>query len=572
MNFRMHWILLLLGLAGCTQIPKVGSSQVDELAGQTQQGQPKLPGQELTSELLFDFLLAETALQRDNLDVAAERYSKLARNTRDPRLAERATDVALRARRPIEAEEAVTLWVELEPDSINARQAAAALFVSIGKLDKARPHLEKLLSSEKGSTDKAFMHLSKLLSRHSDKKAALKLMQQLTTPYPELPEAHFAVSQAAWNANQLELALKEMKRALVLRPDWEIAAIHQGRILQKIANAEAMAFYEHYLEKYPKANDMRIAYVRMLMSEKNFVSARDQFQKLMTENPFNADIALAVGLLSLELNDFDGAEENFKKALDLGYEDSNNIHFNLGRIYEVTQRTDAALESYRQVNGGERYFPAQIRYAVLLLKKEGIDRARQHLHQLTPENELQRTQLILAEAQLLREVNAHHEVFNLLDRNLEKIPDQPDLLYDRALAADKIGKFDIAEKDLRKLIELRPDNAHVYNALGYSLAERGLRLPEALALIKKAVELSPDDPYIMDSLGWVYYRMGNLKEGLNYLNLAFSSRPDPEIAAHLGEVLWVKGAREDAERIWRSALETNPDNEMLLDTMKRLMQ
>ncbi|MDV6343939.1 tetratricopeptide repeat protein [Nitrosomonas sp. Is37] len=568
----MHWILFLVGLVGCTQTPKVGNLRADELAGHNQQGQLKSLGQELTGELLFDFLLAETALQRDNLDVAVERYAKLARETRDPRIAERAADVALRARRPDEAEEAITLWVDIEPDSINARQAAAALFVSIGKLDRARPHLEKLLSSEKGSVDKAFMHLSRLLSRHSDKKAALKLLQQLATPYPDLPEAHFAISQAAWNANQLDLALKEMKKALALRPDWEVAAIHQGRILQKIANAEAMTFYENYLAKYPKANDMRIAYVRMLMSEKNFVSARDQFQKLMRENPFNADIALAVGLLSLELNDFDGAEENFKKALDLGYEDPNNIYFNLARIYEVTQRFDAALETYQKISGGERYLPAQIRYAVLLFRKEGIDRARQHLQRLTPENEQQRIQLILAEAQLLREVNADQEVFKLLDKNLEKIPDQPDLLYDRALAADKIGKFDIVEKDLRRLIELKPDNAHAYNALGYSLAERGLRLPEALALIKKAVELAPEDPYIMDSLGWVYYRMGNLSEGLNYLNLAFTTRPDPEIAAHLGEVLWAKGAKEDAEKVWRSALEANPGNEMLLDTMKRLMQ
>ncbi|SFL60405.1 tetratricopeptide repeat protein [Nitrosomonas communis] len=572
MNFSMHWILFLLGLAGCTQIPKVENLQAEELASQNQQGQLKLPHQELTSELLFDFLLAETALQRDNLEVAVERYSKLARQTRDPRIAERATEVALRARQSDEAEKAVALWIELEPDSINARQAAAALFMSTGKLDKARPHLVKLLSSDKGTVDKAFMHLSRLLSRHDDNKAALKLLQQLAIPYSDLPEAHFAISQAAWNANQLDLALKEMKKALELRPDWEIAAIHQGRILQKIANAEAMSFYENYLAKYPKANDMRIAYVRMLMADKNFISARDQFQKLMTENPFNADIALAVGLLSLELNDFDSAEANFKKALELGYEDSNNIYFNLARIYEVTQRPDAALKAYQQVSGGERYLPAQIRIAVLLLKKKGIDHARQHLHQLTPENEQQRAQLVLAEAQLLREVNAHYEVFKLLDKNLEKFPDQPDLLYDRALAADKIGKFDIVEKDLRKLIELRPDNAHAYNALGYSLAERGLRLPEALALIKKAVELSPEDPYIMDSLGWVYYRMGNFSEGLNYLNLAFATRPDPEIAAHLGEVLWVKGAKEDAEKVWRSALEAHPGNETLLDTMKRLMQ
>lgn len=571
MKSRAFLLLLLIGLAGCNQLPKVGSVNNEKLAKENQ-SQIDLPRQELTSEVLFDYLLAETALQREDIDVAIQSYSRLAKNTRDPRIAERATDIALRARRPDAAQEAVAYWVNLEPNSMNARQAAAALFVSIGKLDKAKPHLEKLLSSEKSSVDKAFMHLNKLLSRHPQKAETYKLVQSLAAKYPNLPEAHFAVSQAAWSNNQLDIALKEMKRTLELRPDWEIAAIHQGRILQQIVNVEAMSFYENYLGKYPKANDMRIAYVRMLMAEKNFPLAREHFQKMMAENPVNPDIAVAVGLLSLELNDFEGAEENFKKALELGYEDHNNIYFNLARIYEVTQRPDDAIETYQRISSGERFFPAQIRYAALIAKKEGINRARQHLHQIPTETDQQRIQLILAEAQLLREAGKHREAFGLLDKKLDSHPDQPELLYDRALAADKIDRFDIVEKDLRRLIELKPDNAHAYNALGYSLAERGIRLAEALALIQKAVELSPEDPYIMDSLGWVYFRMGKIQEGLNYLNLAFSSRPDPEIAAHLGEVLWVQGERENAEKIWRSALEIDPDNETLLDTMKRLMQ
>ena len=159
-----------------------------------------------------------------------------------------------------------------------------------------------------------------------------------------------------------------------------------------------------------------------------------------------------------------------------------------------------------------------------------------------------------------------------MNDGLKKLPDYPELLYDRALAADKLGKFTVLEQDLRKLIQLKPDNAHAYNALGYSLAERGNQLPEALKLIRKAVELSPEDPYIMDSLGWVYYRMGNFTEGLNYLNLAFAARPDPEIAAHLGEVLWMQGAKEDAKNIWRFALEKDPDNEVLIETLQRFIK
>jgi tetratricopeptide (TPR) repeat protein len=187
-------------------------------------------------------------------------------------------------------------------------------------------------------------------------------------------------------------------------------------------------------------------------------------------------------------------------------------------------------------------------------------------------NNQQRTQLIIAEAQLLRETGSYQKAFQVLSSGLEKLPDNVDLLYDRALAAEKIGKFDIMEKDLRKLIQLKPDHAHAYNALGYGLAEHSKRLPEALELIEKAIALSPHDPYILDSLGWVHYRMGNLNQGLSYLRQAFGMNPDPEIAAHLGEVLWMQGTTEDAKEVWQSALKNNPDNEVLIGTMKKFMK
>lgn len=574
MNIELIRVFLLLSsIVGCTQLPQSGKEVVRNTENPSVKAlESTSSNPELTAEIFFDFLLGEIALQRDYLDVAAESLTRLARTTRDPRIAERATDIALRARRFEEAKEVITLWIALEPESIHARQAAVVLFVGSGQLDNARPHLEKLLAFEPESADKAFMQLNKLLSRHHDKNETLKLVRQLASRYSKLPEAHFAVSQAAWAANHLELASDAMKQALRLRPDWEIAAIHQGRILQKIANAEAFSFYDQYLRKFPGANDMRIAYIRMLMEEKDFNQSREQFRKLELENPTNPDVALAIGLLSAELDDFESAERYFKQALRLGFEDTNTIHFNLGRVNEVSERYTDAMDAYRRVTGGERYIPAQVRYAFLLAKQDGLVLARQHLQAVRALDEEQSTQLVLSETQLLREHHAYQEAFELLNIHLKKNPDQTELLYDRALIADKIGKVDILERDLRRLIELKPDSAHAYNALGYSLAERGQRLPEALALIQKAIELSPDDPYIMDSLGWVYYRMGNLKKGLNYLNLAFAARPDPEIAAHLGELLWVSGEREDAEKIWRSALEEYPDNELLMDTMKRFMR
>jgi len=415
------------------------------------------------------------------------------------------------------------------------------------------------------------MQINKLLTLHPDKQEELTLILQLARSYDKQPAAHFAVSQAAWAADQPKLASDAMQKALKLRPEWEMAAIHQGRILQKLDNPAAINFYKRYLDQYSKANDLRIAYIRALMENKKFSLAREQFHRLESENASNPDIALAIGLLSAELDDYGNAERYFKKALELGFEDTNSVNFNLGRIYETSQRNREAMDSYRRVTGGERYIPAQIRYAFLLAGQDGLTPARQHLQTVRYLDEEQRIQLILSEAQLLREQGANPEAYDLLSTQLDETPQQPEILYDRALIAEKLGKLDILEQDLRKLIELKPDSAHAYNALGYSLADRGLRLPEALSLIQKAIELSPDDPYIMDSLGWAYYRMGNLKKGLDYLNTAFAARPDPEIAAHFGELLWMNGRTEEAKQIWQSALDSHPGNEVLQDTMKRFI-
>lgn len=560
-------LAVFLGMGGCTQLPKMGDKVVNNTETLVTP-----PVTELTADLLFDFLQGEIALQRDQPSVAAESFIRMAKETRDPRIAEHATDIALRARRFDEAQEAIDLWATLEPDSIQAHQAAVALFVATDQLDKVRFHIERLLVLEPENVDKAFMQLNKLLSHHADKGAVLKLIRQLADSYPELPEAHFAVSQAAWTADRYKLASKAMGQALKLRPDWEVAAVHQGQILQKVDQNKALSFYDQYLDRFPRANDMRIAYIRMLMEEKKFDQGREQFQKLEQINPSNPDIALAIGLLSAELDDLVNAEKYFKRALQLGFEDTSTVYFNLGRVYELSQQDAKAMDAYRNVTNGDRHFFAQIRYAFLLAKQDGVAAARHYLKEIQVSDEQQRTQLLISEAQLLRDNNDFRGAYDLLDAYLRKYPEQVELLYDRALMADKIGKPDVLERDLRKLIQLRPDNAHAYNALGYSLAERGEQLPEALALIQKAIKLSPHDPFILDSLGWVYYRMGNPRKGIKYIKLAFDTRSDPEIAAHYGELLWVSGAKQDAQRIWQTALEKHPENELLLDTVKRFQK
>jgi tetratricopeptide (TPR) repeat protein len=273
----------------------------------------------------------------------------------------------------------------------------------------------------------------------------------------------------------------------------------------------------------------------------------------------------------MQANDYESAEIQLKRALDTGYSEPDVARLYLGQLTEERKRYDEALKWYASVEPGEQFINAQARYAGVLARQGRLPEARKHLQEVDTQNAQQRVQLTQAEAQLLRDANAYQEAFDLLAQALQKMPDYPDLLYDHAMAAEKVNRVDVLEASLRKLIELRPEYAHAYNALGYTLADRNERLPEAQQLIEKALKIAPDDAFIMDSMGWVLYRMGRGKEGLDYLNKAFKMRPDAEIAAHLGEVLWALGQHDQAKKIWGGAMKDHPNSELLQNTLKRFV-
>ncbi len=242
----------------------------------------------------------------------------------------------------------------------------------------------------------------------------------------------------------------------------------------------------------------------------------------------------------------------------------------MSQLAEERKDTEAALKWLAQIDPGEAWLGAQIRRAQLMAKRGDLVGARKALMDLTPQEEGEQIQVLLAEAQILRDAGRLPEAMAVLDGGLRRYPDNTDLLYDHAMLAEKANRIDLMEKQLRKVIALAPKNQHAYNALGYSLADRNMRLPEAYALISKALELAPEDPFIMDSMGWVQFRMGRLKEAEEMLRRAFAIRPDAEIAVHLGEVLWVKGQKEDAQKYWRDAREKDPQNDTLKNTLIRL--
>jgi tetratricopeptide (TPR) repeat protein len=338
---------------------------------------------------------------------------------------------------------------------------------------------------------------------------------------------------------------------------------------QSGSDESALRFLGEYLQSHPSARDVRLNYARLLANAKNYPEARKQFEVLVAEYPQNADVGMAVALLAIQANDFEAAETHLKRVLELNYKDPDVARYYLGQLNEERKHFDEALKWYGSVAQGEQYVNAQARYAGILAKQGKLPEARRHLQEATARDNAQRVQLTQAEAQLLRDANAYQEAFDVLGRALDKMPNTPDLLYDQAMAAEKVNRFDVLEGNLKTLIKLRPDHAHAYNALGYTLADRNQRIEEAHELIETALKLAPEDPFIMDSMGWVLYRMGRGKESLDFLQKAFKLRPDAEIAAHLGEVLWALGQHDQAKSIWGVALKEHPKNEVLQNTLKR---
>jgi tetratricopeptide (TPR) repeat protein len=564
--------------AACASFAVFNDARAESL---TQNGAPKakpaapkprsaLPQIELTEQIMFKLMVAEVALQRSQPQIAVPAFLELARETRDPRVAQRATEVAWNARYPDAALEAAGIWLAAEPGNPRARQILAAMLASQQKLDAARGQFEQWLASDKANIGESFLQLSTLLARNSDRKGALELLRTLARPYPNVPEARLAVAQAAWNGGDDKLALDESGAALKARPDWELAALFHAQALQRRSNDDALAFLGDYLKRNDQAKDARLNYARLLVATKRYPEARKQFEVLVEQFPQNADVTMAVALLAIQANDYEGAETQLKRALDAGYGEPDVARVYLGQLNEERKRYDDALKWYSAVQPGEQYINAQARYAGVLAKQGKLADARKYLQQVSAQSPQQRVQLIQAEAQLLRDANAHKEAYEVLGQALTKMPDTPDLLYDYAMAAEKVNRVDVLESNLRKLIQIKPDHAHAYNALGYTLADRNERLPEAHDLIEKALKLSPDDAFIMDSMGWVLFRMGRNREALDVLQRAYSLRPDGDIAAHLGEVLWADGRQDEARKVWTDALKENTQNEALQNTIKRL--
>ncbi len=533
-----------------------------------------LPDVQLSSQIVFQVLAAEIALQRNEPAPAYQTYLALARDTHDPRMAQRAAEIALAAQSPSDALAAAQLWHEYAPNSERAAQVDASLLVLSGKPDDAKPllalELAKVPAENRGN---ALLALQTLLSRGPNRVGGLQVLQDLLKDDMGRPEAQLAVGRQQLLADDRPGARASFERALKLKPDFLPAALSLGQMGPE-ERKEGIASFESYVKQNPKARDARLALAQLYLSSDRLDDANKQFESLRSMDAHDPMPLLALGLIKVQQKQYDAAQKYLTQYADLTEKtpgaDPGQAYLYLAQLaLEQKHEQDAAKWLDRVQPSSQQYITARVTRAQLLAKSGKPDDARRILSELQPSDPHEQALVARTDAAILFDAKRYQDAESRLHEANEAFPGDPEIQYDYAMAAEKNGHYDLMESVLRKVMQEQPDNPQAYNALGYSLADRNLRLDEADKLIEKASSLAPNDAFIMDSLGWVKYRKGNTVDAAKLLKRAYEIQPNAEIGAHLGEVLWKSGDQKQALDTWRSARKLEPDNDTLVKTLER---
>jgi tetratricopeptide (TPR) repeat protein len=562
--------LLLLGLAQAphAQTPASAPESTDKTAST----EPS----ELDAELFYRLLLGEIDAAGTDPSAGFALILDSARKTNDPALYQRAVDIAFQARSADAALQAARAWKQAQPQSREANRYVLQILVALNRVPESADLLKTEIDLAKPADRPAVLAgIPRLYARVTDKKLAASMVEQVLADQLAAPAANpsawTAVGRMRLAAGDTAGAIDAAKRAQAINPAAEGPALLALELMDP-KQPEAEPLVRRYLEGKPLP-ELRMGYARALLDAQRYAEASNQLQFITSERPQFAEAWLVQGTLQVQDNQLAAAETSLKRYVALAQEqpageDRNRglaqAYLSLSQIAE--KRKDYAMAGawLDKIENSQDLVAAQYRRASLLARQGKLGEARTLLHSLPERATGDARSKLMAEVQLLRENKQYKVAYDLLSEASAK--DATDL----ELLAEKMGDNGDMERLLRQIIAAKPDYHHAYNALGFSLAERNVRLPEARELIQKALEYAPGDPFISDSLGWVEFRLGNRSEALRILDTAFKSRPDAEIAAHLGEVLWVMGQRDRAQSVWKEGILLNSDNETLQDTLKRL--
>jgi len=526
------------------------------------------------ADLVYKILAAEIAGRRGRVDLAAQNYADAASRTDDPRVSERAAKLALYSRDLERAESAVSRWVQLAPESVDAWQHKAQISLRQKNVEDTTAALEQVINLSDESPSMVIGDVVNSILRQSDADIGAQVLDRLGERFPDSSDTQYGIGRFAMSRGEREAALSAFERALQIDPDNIEALLSRARIQLDSGNvADALQPVESFLGRENDSVAGHLGFVRLLIQAGQFERATSQFGEIAERFPDDADAFLSIGLMALEIKRDEQAENYLQRVVELG-EHLNQANYYLGTIADSGRDYKAAIARYTAVDGGDNFFSAQIRAAELHGLVGEIDKGREliaNLKTYTDEPAIQ-VELIASESRLLNSDDRHQESYDILSAGLDIYSDEASLLYARAIVAERLDKRDVFESDLQKVIAAQPNNGYALNALGYFLVDRNERLDEAEGYLQRAVELQPGDAAIIDSVGWLYYRQQKYQKSIETLRKAYAILPDAEIAAHLGEVLWVSGDEASATKVWEEALKTSPDDDLLNSVMEKYIR
>lgn len=573
MNRNITYLLatLLLLLQGCTTpLDRPAAETADiPVYPATAASAPASTGKEASPSLVFNTLAGEIAAQRGDSQLAFDYAYQAALESRSAQAAERATGLGLQANLPQQSLQAATLWIEIAPQSMKAQQIAAILNIRQHNLPVAIQHLQQVVTLANSQDQSGYLQAAAIAQKAADSPEALAIMQQLVTPESSDPEAFYALALTASRAKQMELAGRYVDRSLSLQPKATNALVLKAHTLIAAGKqAEGIDFLAQAVKQSPDNLPLRSAYARTLVELNQAEPALEQYDFLHRKQPENPDTLYALGILSMQLNRLDDAKDYLGQLTDKR-QHRNEAHYYLGVIAEEEKQTDQALNWYSRVEGNQQA-DAQVRIAKILSDQGNLNAARETLQRLRVTQPHHQLKFYLIEAELLRNNHQYDDAHEIYSKALEKFENNTELLYARGLNAADMGRIDILEHDLRKILSTQPDHIDSLNALGYTLADKTDRLDEAKSYIERALSMNPNSPAILDSMGWVEFRLGNLPAALRFLEQAAKLSTDPEIASHLGEVLWKMGETDRAKAVFNAGNKEEPDNRFIPAVKQRL--
>ncbi|MDH3534860.1 MAG: tetratricopeptide repeat protein [Gammaproteobacteria bacterium] len=569
---RFALIAACLLSAGCASLQQASSGGRSLLEQQQAQINPVKSQQDTVADASYDLMVAEIALNQGDTGLAIKHYLAVARTQDNPEIAERAVRVAVYGQDLEAAVEAARRWIELDPNRVEARQVIAAIYVRQDKIKEAFNYIDGMIRTTDLDDADLFPPLLGILAREKNANTVLAVSQRIAYEYPERAYAQYLHGMLAAQNGRSEEALRFLNRSIEIA---EIEGVHSARakVLLRLGRpGEAVVSLQKAVESNPDDQSLRLTYARLLVDVKEYEKARVEFEKLHQGSPNDAELLYTLGLLSLESQRLDDAEKYMMMLVRLNQREGEAQYY-LGRINENRKDYEAAIEWYRQVHIGEYKFDARLRIADMLGNLERTDEAVEHLDAMLKgsQSDGSLVRIYISKGELLRAARRYQESMDVFNTALGIVPGNSDLLYARALVAEKLGHIDQLEADIKTILKTEPDNAHALNALGFTLADQTDRFQEAFDYLKRAIEIMPDDPAIIDSWGWIHYRLGDHETAISLLRKALSRFDDAEIAAHLGEVLWASGQQQEAREIWQKALKKSPDDPLLQEVMQRFI-